>query len=186
MDTDLIQWAQTPIGVGDAPGTDELLASANLPLPGVPNPTLRPVRRRPNKGRVKRTDRTPGLETPPWDIIRSLNIPTPPAGLVCLPYTPLNWRRGGRYLLWKAQVRTMWGTTCHLCGHDEAYTADHLIPVSVWSNQPYEPALARPAHGVVQPDGTEGCPTCRVKCNSSRGNKQLADQILNYKPPVEL
>ncbi len=185
MTTDLVQWAQEPPGVGGAPGGNELLASATMP-PGVPDPRAKKVRRRPNNGRPKRTDRTPPLEEPPWDMIRSLNIPTPPTGLTCLPYTPINWRRGTSYMVWKAQVMAMWGTTCHLCGHAEAYSADHLIPLSIWSNQPYEPTLSRPAHGVKQPDGTEGCPTCGIKCNSSRGNRALADQILNYKPAIAL
>lgn len=180
---DLVKYAQAA-SRQQGQGVDPLLHMAQ-PAPGVPDPRLKKVRRRPNKGRIKRTNRTPGLETPPWDMLAALNIYVPP-GLECLPYTPFNWRRGGEYLRWKAGVFKAWGHTCHLCGHGEAYTADHLIPVSVWSNQPYDANLARPAHGVVQPDGSEGCPTCKVKCNSSRGNRAMANQILNYQPTIRL
>jgi len=182
MADDLLQYAQDPSGVGGIRGP-ELLAMAT-PVPPI-DPRAKKVRRRPNNGRPKRTDRTPGLSEPPWDTLRSLNIYLPP-GLTCLPYTPSNWRRGVSYHRWRAQVREMWGTTCHICGHDEAYTADHLVPLSVWSNQPYDPHLSRPAHGVTQPGGGEGCPTCHVKCNSSRGNRALAIQIANYQPAIEL
>lgn len=180
MTSDLVRYAEQGIVVPTA----ELLGLARTPEM-LPDPRLKKVRRRPNKGRIKRTNRTPGLDEPPWGMLASLNIYVPPT-LQNLPITPFNWRRGGDYLRWKAGVFRQWGYTCHLCGHGEAYSADHLIPLSVWSNQPYDVNLARPAHGVVQPDKTEGCPTCHVKCNSSRGNRALANQILNYKPTVEL
>lgn len=167
--SDLIAWAQGP---GD--GLTEYAQPVTLP-----DPRLKKSRSRPNNGRKKRTDRTPGLSEPPWDMLRGLGVYIPP-GLTCLPYTPTNWRTGGVWTKWRAQVHAMWGTTCHLCGHGEAHTADHLIPLSVWSNQPYDPYLSRPAHGV------DGCPTCYVKCNSSRGNKELARQIGQYQPPVAL
>ncbi len=181
-DLDLIQYAVSPIGVGDRPGLD--LVSHTESSPG-PTPELTVLRRpgkprsRPNKGRVKRTDRTPPLAEPPLYIFRELGIPIPPL-LRCLPHTPRNWRRGPGYLPWRKAVFAMWGTTCHLCGHAGANTADHIIPLSVWSNQPYDPRLARPAHGI------DGCATCHIKCNSSRGNKQLAIEIRNYKPPIAL
>lgn len=57
------------------------------------------------------------------------------------------------------------GRVCHLCGHDGATDADHLIPISVDSTQPVDYRRMRPAHGVT------GCPVCKVKCNQSRGNK---------------
>ena len=161
----------------------ELLAMAERVAP--PDPRGKKVRRRPNKGRVKRTNHNPPLAEPPWGVLRELNIPLPPL-LQNLPTPPTNWRVGPRANLWRVQVREMWGTVCHLCGHDQAYTADHLIPVSQWPNQPYEPMLARPAHGVKQPDGSEGCPTCGLKCNSSRGNRAMAIHIGQYKPVIEL
>lgn len=179
----MLQWAQPPNGVGETGGLD-LLGMAQ-PAPPPIDPRTKKVRRRPNRGRIKRTDRTPGLDAPPWDLLEATGYPIP-RDIQCLPYTPINWRRGGYYLSWRKEVHARWGHTCHLCGHGEAYTADHLIPLSVWSNQPYDARLARPAHGVVQPDGSEGCPTCYVKCNSSRGNRQLAIDIKNYRPPIAL
>lgn len=172
-DDDLLQWAQDSPGVGEAGGAD-LIAMAQ-----VRPPALKPSRSRPNRGRRKCTNRNPPLSEPPLDILRETGYPIPP-GLECLPYTPTNWRSGERYMRWKRAVLAMWGTTCHLCGHPNAHTADHLVPVSVWPNQPYDARLGRAAHGV------EGCPTCGIKCNSSRGNKQLAIEIGQYKPPITL
>jgi hypothetical protein len=178
MANDLVQWAQvSPIGVGEGAGTG-LTAYAEETVPALPIKYERKPRSRPNRGRKKRTNRTPGLVEPPWHLLRELGVPIPP-GLTCIP-TPTNWRRGDKYAAWRIQVHAMWGTTCHLCGHGGAHTADHLIPLSVWSNQPYSPHLSRPAHGV------DGCPTCHVPCNSSRGNKQIAKAIGQYKPAISL
>jgi hypothetical protein len=184
MGEDLLHYAQVEtLGVGGN-RVPELLGMAT-PAPPPIDPRDKPVRRRPNNGRKKRTNRNPPLAEPPWDILRSLNIPLPPH-VGNLPYPPVNWRKGPRYLAWREGVFQRWGTVCHICGHPEAYTADHLVPLSVWPNQPYDPMLARPAHGVVQPDGSEGCPTCHVKCNSSRGNRALAVQLSTYQPAVRL
>jgi hypothetical protein len=178
--SDLLQWASVPrIGVGGNPVGDlagSVVAPGNPTLAEYPQP--KKSRSRPNRGRKKRTNRSP-LAEPPWGILAKLPGGIPP-GIENLSYTPLNWRRGPSYSAWKVQVRARYGTVCHLCKHEGATTADHLIPVSMWSNQPYDARLARPAHGV------DGCPTCKVKCNSSRGNKELATMIGNYKPPVEL
>jgi hypothetical protein len=174
---DMLSWAQESPGVGDASG-DDLVKMAEV-TPEVPKPYERKIRSRPNRGRVKRTNRTPPLEEPPWDMLRELKIPLPPY-LRNLRTTPANWRRGPSYVTWKRRVLDRYGDMCHLCGHGQAFTADHLIPLSVWCNQPYEPMLARPAHGI------EGCPTCHIPCNSSRGNKQLARQTGNYQPAIEL
>lgn len=182
-DHDLLHWTQVSPGVGEA-GVGDLLAFSQVPAPVPLDPRTKPVRRRPNKGRKKRTDRNPPLSEPPWELLVELGVPF--RDIENLPTTPTNWRRGPKYLVWKARVFELWGTTCHLCGHPEAHSADHLVPVSVWPNQPYDPRLAKPAHGVVQPDGSEGCPTCHAKCNSSRGNRALAAQIANYQPAVQL
>lgn len=171
----MLDWADSSLGVGESQGGD-LVAYAEVPT--LVAPQNKKTRHRPNNGRKKRTDRSP-LAEPPWDRLRELGIYIPP-GLTNLPYTPTNWRRGKEWVQWRVAVHAMWGTTCHLCGHGDANTADHLIPLSEWSNQPYDPHLSRPAHGV------DGCPTCKVKCNSSRGNKQLAIHIRDYKPPVSL
>lgn len=180
MTDDLIRWEQvqiSPSGVGETPG-GELTAHAQLP-PGVPNPRDRKIRRRHDSRQQKRTDRNPPLAEPPWEMFREAGIPVPP-DLICLPHSPAKWRNGPRYLNWKRGVLAMWGDRCWLCGHDQAYTADHVVPVSVWPNQPFNPAIGRPAHGI------EGCPTCGIPCNSSRGNRMIARQIKNYKPPVQL
>ena len=176
MTNDMLSWASSP-GVGDASGAD-LVAYAPVAPEVLIDPRTKKVRHRPNKGRKKRTNRSP-LAEPPWELLHATGYPIPP-DLKNLRTTPVNWRRGPSYNLWKVRVREMWGTTCHLCGHGEAYTADHLVPVSLWSNQPYDARLSRPAHGI------DGCPTCYVKCNSSRGNRQLAIDIGNYKPPITL
>lgn len=60
----------------------------------------------------------------------------------------------------------MWGTLCHICGHEGATTADHLIPLAVWPEQPLDPKLSRPAHGTGNP-----CPTCDRLCNQEKGTK---------------
>ena len=176
MTDDLLQYAQVvPIGVG-TPKVPELLGMAT-PAPPI-DPRTKPVRHRPNRGR-KRRYIGPLLAEPPWDMLRATGYPLPPT-IQCMDRVPPMWRRGPQYVQWRIQVKEMWGTTCHLCGHDQAFTSDHLVPLSVWGNQPYDPALSRPAHGI------EGCPTCHVKCNSSRGNRRLAIQIANYKPAIEL
>lgn len=170
---DLVRFAQV---TGSELAMPELLANATPPPPP-PMPT-NAGRHRPNRGR-KRRYIGPYLEEPPWDMLKTLGIPLPPA-LTPLPLVPPMWRRGPRYVVWRAEVVAKYGTICHLCGHDGADSADHLIPLSVWGNQPYEPMLARMAHGIG------GCPTCNLKCNSSRGNKAMAIHIGHYKPAIEL
>jgi 5-methylcytosine-specific restriction endonuclease McrA len=51
---------------------------------------------------------------------------------------------------------------CWLCGHDGADAIDHVRPLSR-GGSPTDPANLRPAHG------DRGCPTCRRKCNASKG-----------------
>jgi len=70
----------------------------------------------------------------------------------------------------------LYGTICHLCGHGGATDADHLVPISVDSDQPIDPHTMRPAHGV------NGCPTCRRKCNQSRGNRLEA---IVFRPVID-
>lgn len=181
MSDDMLQWAQSsghvgPPGVGEVSGRD-LVSGAQAP-PEIPDPRLKKPRHRPNKGR-KRRRIGPLLTTPPWDLLEATGYPTP-RDISCLNAVPPNWRRGPTYRAWRVRVHEMWGDTCHLCGHGKAHTSDHLIPLSKWGNQPYDPRLSRPAHGV------EGCPTCKVKCNSSRGNRDFAIRIRDYKPPLDL
>lgn len=61
----------------------------------------------------------------------------------------------------------LYGTVCHLCGHDGATEADHLTPVSVDPGQPVDPHAMRPAHGSSAP-----CPTCGRACNQARGTRE--------------
>jgi hypothetical protein len=65
-----------------------------------------------------------------------------------------------------------YGTVCHICGHDGAGEADHLIPVSLDAEQPLDPHAMRPAHGANSP-----CPTCGRKCNTERGNKAIPTTV---------
>ena len=173
---DLVGWAE--VSEQEPPRVD-LVAGARVPdLAGLPDPRLKKPRHRPNKGR-KRRFIGPYLEEPPWEMLRATGYPVP-THIENLDRVPPCWRRGPRYETWRLRVRGMWGTTCHICGHGEAYTSDHLIPLSKWGNQPYMPELSRPAHGI------EGCPTCQIKCNSSRGNREFAMAIRDYKPRVGL
>lgn len=57
---------------------------------------------------------------------------------------------------------------CWLCGHDGATDADHEPPLKqleALGLNPADPRYLRPAHGV------DGCPTCGIKCNQSKGAK---------------
>lgn len=78
-------------------------------------------------------------------------------------------RTGARYLRARQEVLDA-SDTCWICGHGGSTDADHVIPLAVWPDQPVDPALMRPAHGV------DGCPWCPRtadgklrKCNQSRG-----------------
>lgn len=179
MGNDLLQWAQvSPIGVGEGSGGGLVLHAQ--PPPELPDPRLKKPRSRPNRGRKKRFI-GPLLEEPPWHILRELGPAYPiPSNLTCLSHVPSNWRRGKVWSTWRASVFAMWGDMCHLCDHGGADSADHLVPLSVWGNQPYDARISRPAHGIA------GCPTCKVKCNSSRGNRAFASQVIKFKPAVEL
>lgn len=177
MATDLVQWAEvSPIGVGEGAGTD-LTAMAES-VPALPDPRKRKPRSRPNRGR-KRTFIGPFLETPPWGILEATGYPIP-RDLTPLPRVPRVWRAGVKWRVWRDGVFALYGSQCHLCGHPDADSADHLVPLSVWGNQPYDPRLSRPAHGVA------GCETCGLKCNSSRGNKLWAQHESQYQGAVRL
>jgi hypothetical protein len=75
-------------------------------------------------------------------------------------------RTGHRYRQARAEMFRVYGTVCHLCGHEGADSADHLEPVSLNPQQVIDPHAMRPAHGV------DGCPTCGRACNQSRGNRE--------------
>lgn len=176
MAEDMLRWASVPNGVGAGSGGELTLFSA--PPPEIPDPRGKKPRHRPNNGR-KRRFIGPFLEEPPWELLQATGYPVP-EGLSVYHKVPSCWRRGPAYNKWRLRVFAMWGTVCHLCGHEGADSADHLIPLAQWGNQPYDPRISRPAHGIA------GCPTCEVKCNSSRGNRQFAREVVRYKPLVAL
>ncbi|MFI2577710.1 hypothetical protein ACH5AJ_36555 [Streptomyces rochei] len=93
------------------------------------------------------------------------------------PAAPRSKHRVGRpYRRARQQMFALHGSTCHLCGHEGARTADHLVPVAVDSTQPVDPHGMRPAHGSGNP-----CPTCRRHCNQERGTKPLG---ATFKPAL--
>jgi 5-methylcytosine-specific restriction endonuclease McrA len=54
---------------------------------------------------------------------------------------------------------------CHLCGHDGADQADHLLPRSLHPDlDDTDTTNLLPAHG------NKGCPICGEKCNQVKGN----------------
>lgn len=74
---------------------------------------------------------------------------------------------GGRRA--QATVRLVlaeYGTTCHLCGHGCADSADHVVPRSVDPTRTWDLTNLRPAHH-------HPCPTCGVRCNVARGARLL-------------
>ncbi len=96
-------------------------------------------------------------------LVRGSRVRKPPA-------VRHNKHRGGRpNARAKQKMHELYGYVCHLCGHDGAGESDHLIPVSVWPDQPVTAELRRPAHGVNYP-----CPTCGRRCNQERGAKPLS------------
>lgn len=82
-------------------------------------------------------------------------------------------RTGRPYRTARTKMFEAYGTVCHICGHDGAGEADHLIPISVDADQPIDPHMMRPAHGANAP-----CPVCGRKCNTERGNKPLTTPTL--------
>lgn len=83
-------------------------------------------------------------------------------------------RVGRPYRAARAQMFAMFGHVCHICGHGGAGEADHLVPISVDSAQPIDPAAMRPSHGSNAP-----CRVCAGRggrgraCNQERGVRPL-------------
>lgn len=73
-------------------------------------------------------------------------------------------RTGRRWRKARARMFAEFGTTCHLCGHEGATDADHLLPLHLAPSQPVDYRALRPAHGVA------GCPVCGRKCNQERSS----------------
>lgn len=75
-------------------------------------------------------------------------------------------RKGRKYREAKAQLHAI-STTCWLCGHGDAYEADHEPPRKVLLKLGLDPnslEYMRPAHGSSCP-----CPTCGLMCNQIKG-----------------
>jgi 5-methylcytosine-specific restriction endonuclease McrA len=89
------------------------------------------------------------------------------------PQVPRSHHRvGHRYRQARKQMFAIYGDLCHLCHHHGASQADHLVPITVWADQPIDPHLMRPAHGNTA--GTR-CATCGRACNQERGNRTSLD-----------
>lgn len=75
-------------------------------------------------------------------------------------------RTGRPYRRAREQMFAMYGTVCHLCGHEGATQADHLRSIARDPEQAVSPTNMRPAHGNDHP-----CPTCGRACNQAKGSK---------------
>ncbi|MFD4658018.1 HNH endonuclease [Kitasatospora sp. NPDC058444] len=81
-------------------------------------------------------------------------------------------RSGRPYQRARRAMFAIYGTVCHICGHEGAGEADHLTPVSVDPGQPLDPHGMRPAHGANAP-----CPTCLRLCNTERGARPITKAV---------
>lgn len=81
-------------------------------------------------------------------------------------------RSGARWRAARELMFATYGTQCHLCGHDGAGEADHVVPREVWMEEGGhgdDPSNLRPAHGFAT--RCYVCDPTRGKCcNQSRGN----------------
>jgi hypothetical protein len=78
---------------------------------------------------------------------------------------------GRRAQRWVAGVLDRYGTTCHLCHHPGATSADHVVPRSQLVRRGllhlmYDIDNGRPAHHAP-------CPVCGVRCQLRRKDKPL-------------
>jgi hypothetical protein len=73
---------------------------------------------------------------------------------------------GRRAQRFTSRVLELYGTTCHLCGHEGADSADHLLTRSSRPELAYVLSNARPAHH-------RPCPYCGLRCNTRRGVRPL-------------
>lgn len=78
--------------------------------------------------------------------------------------------RNGSTRAWRKQRDRILAasTTCHICGHDQADSVDHLTPVAR-DGTDHDTNLA-PAH--LRP-----CPTCGQRCNLRKGTREHAPVI---------
>lgn len=68
---------------------------------------------------------------------------------------------GRRAQEWVAAVLDTYGTTCHLCRHGQADSADHLQPRATHPELMFTVSNGRPVHH-------RPCPACGRRCNISR------------------
>lgn len=73
------------------------------------------------------------------------------------------WQRTRRAMF------TLYGTKCHLCGHEGAGDAGHDTALAHDPGQPLDPTAMRPVHGALSP-----CPTCGRHCNQEQGTRPFA------------
>lgn len=85
-------------------------------------------------------------------------------------------RRGARWLTAKRAAFALWGTDCWICGHVNAFEADHVVRLAD-GGDPYNPENIRPAHGSNAP-----CPVC---ISPSTGRARCCNQERNRRPRPE-
>lgn len=76
-----------------------------------------------------------------------------------------------------ARVLAAHGYRCHLCGHDDAYQVDHIIPWSEWTNPTlsvHDESNLAPAHGAPCPTCLRDCHSIKNKAEAARGNTRRA------------
>lgn len=83
-------------------------------------------------------------------------------------------QRAGRYGRKAREIRALtfavWGTICHICGHDGASDSDHLVPLSK-GGAPLDIRNRRPAHGVRPCNECPPYPNGRPRrCNTEKGD----------------
>jgi 5-methylcytosine-specific restriction endonuclease McrA len=79
--------------------------------------------------------------------------------------------RGHRYRTARKAVLAH-STTCWICLHDGADQVDHVQPRSL--NPDIDDADTT---NLMSVHGVNGCPTCGLKCNQSRGNGTVTRPI---------
>ena len=100
-------------------------------------------------------------------------------------------RVGARYRRARELMFAHYGHICHLCGHDGAMQADHLVTFREDPDQPIDWRDMRPAHGGNRRGYDNPCPTCGRRCNQERGAtslpaaKQRFSQPSGYRPSRE-
>jgi predicted RNA-binding Zn-ribbon protein involved in translation (DUF1610 family) len=69
-----------------------------------------------------------------------------------------------------ARVLAAHGYVCHLCGHEDAYQVDHVVPWAEWTHPTlsvHDESNLAPAHGAP-------CPTCGRSCHGAKSKAAAA------------